>query len=124
MEVKLKKLKIQIKKNFFKNSGITKIIIEKDFMPSKINFKPKRKIIVSQSVAINPLMLAGSALMKLGIKKMYVAFFDGQFNNEKGRIIMQETEDCLKKVLKAGLKIESLTRTFLPIKQVNPWLND
>ena len=120
----IKKIKDTNKKNFFKNSGITKIIIEKDFMPSKINFKPKSKIIVSQSVAINPLMLAGSALMKLGIKKMHIAFFDGQFNNEKGRVIMKETEDCLRKVLKAGLKVESLTRTFLPIKQINPWLND
>jgi len=120
----IKKIKDTNKKNFFKNSGINGIIIEKDFMPLKINFKPKSKIIISESVAINPLMLAGSVLIKSGIKKMYLAFFDGQHNNEKGRIIMQETEDCLKKVLSAGLKVESLTKTFLPVKQINPWLND
>ena len=81
-------------------------------MPEKINFKPKNKIIVSHSVAVNPLMLAGSVLIKSGLKKMLVAFFDGQNDNEKGRVIMKETEDCLKKVLKAGLKVESLTKTF------------
>ena len=69
-------------------------------------------------------MLAGSVLMKLGLKKMHIAFFDGQHNNEKGRVIMEETEDCLKKVLKAGLKVETLTKTFLPVKQMNPWIND
>ena len=37
---------------------------------------------------------------------------------------MQETENCLKKVLSAGLKVESLTKTFLSVKQINPWLND
>ena len=35
---------------------------------------------------------------------MLVAFFDGQNDNEKGRVIMKETEDCLKKVLKLDLK--------------------
>ena len=69
-------------------------------------------------------MLAGSLLIKSGLKKMYLAFFDGQHNNEKGRIIMQETEDSLKRVLNAGLKVEYLTKTFLPVKQINPWLND
>ena len=120
----IKKIKETNKKNFFKNSGINGIIIEKDFMPEKINFKPKNKIIVSHSVAVNPLMLAGSVLIKSGLKKMLVAFFDGQNDNEKGRVIMKETEDCLKKVLKAGLKVESLTKTFLPVKQINPWLYD
>lgn len=120
----IKKIKETNKKNFFKNSGINGIIIEKNFMPEKINFKPKNKIIVSHSVAVNPLMLAGSVLIKSGLKKMLVAFFDGQNDNEKGRVIMQETEDCLKKVLKAGLKVESLTKTFLPVKQINPWLYD
>lgn len=120
----IKKIKDTNKKNFFKNLGINGIIIEKNFMPLKINFKPKSKIIISESVAINPLMLAGSVLIKLGLKKMYLAFFDGQYNDEKGRIIMQETEDCLKKVLDAGLKVESLTKTYLPVKQINPWLYD
>mgnify|MGYP006075836221 CR=1 FL=1 len=120
----INKIKDTNKKNFFKNLGISGIIIEKNFIPLKINFKPQGKIIISDSVAINPLMLAGSLLIKSGLKKMYLAFFDGQHNNEKGRIIMQETEDCLKRVLNAGLKVESLTKTFLPVKQINPWLND
>ena len=120
----IKKIKDTNKKNFLKNSGINAIIIEKDFMPKKINFKPKNRIVVAESVAINPLMLAGSVLLKLGLKKMFLAFFDGQHNSEKGRIIMNETEECLKKVLKAGLKVESLTKTFLPIRQINPWIND
>jgi len=119
----IKKIKNTNKKNFFKNSGINSIIIEKDFMPSKINFNPK-KIIVSESVASNPLLLAGSVLLKAGIKKMYIAFFDGLHNDERGRVIMEETENCLKKVLKAGLTVETLTKSFLKVKQINPWLND
>ncbi len=120
----IKKIKNTNKKNFLKNSGINAIIIEKDFMPSKINFEPKNKIIISESVAINPLMLAGSVLIKSGLKKMLLAFFDGQHNNEKGRVIMEETKNCLEKVLKAGLNVETLTKSFLPVKQINPWLND
>ena len=115
----IKKIKSTNKKNFFKNSGINSIIIEKDFMPSKINFNPK-KIIISESVASNPLLLAGSVLLKAGIKKMYIAFFDGLHNDEKGRVIMEETENCLKKVLKAGLTVESLTKSFLKVKQIKP----
>ena len=55
---------------------------------------------------------------------MNLAFFDGQFNNEKGRIIMQETEESVKKLLKSGLQIKTLTKSFLHVKQINPWLND
>jgi len=112
------------RKNFFKNLGIYAIIIEKDFLPDQINFKPNNRIVISESIAINPVLLTGLALLKCGIKKMYLAFFDGQFNDEKGRIIMQETEESVKKLIKAGLEIKTLTKSFLQVKQINPWLND
>ncbi len=112
------------KKKFFQNLNIYAIIIEKDFLPEKINFKPKGRIVLSESIAINPLLLSGLALLKFGIKRMNLAFFDGQFNNEKGRIIMQETEESVKKLLKFGLQIKTLTKSFLHVKQINPWLND
>ena len=112
------------RKNFFHNLNIYAIIIEKDFLPERISFKPKNRIVISESIAINPLLLTGLALLKYGIKKMNLAFFDGQFNDEKGRIIMQETEESVKKLLKSGLKIETLTKSFLQVKQINPWLND
>ena len=81
----IKKLKKQIK-NFFKNSGINGIIIEKDFMPEKINFKPKNKIIVSHSVAVNPLMLAGSVLIKSGLK-MLVHFLMDKMIMKKAELL-------------------------------------
>ncbi len=112
------------KKNFFKNLKIYAIIIEKVFLPDKINFKPQNRIVVSESVAINPLLLTGLALLKYGIRKMHLAFFDGQFNDEKGRVIMEETEESVKKLIKAGLNIKTLTKSFLQVKQINPWLND
>ena len=112
------------KKNFFKNLKIYAIIIEKVFLPDKINFKPKNRIVVSESIAINPLLLTGLALLKYGIRKMHLAFFDGQFNDEKGRVIMEETEESVKKLIKAGLNIKTLTKSFLQVKQINPWLND
>ena len=55
---------------------------------------------------------------------MHLAFFDGQFDDEKGRVIMQETEESVKKLMKSGLDIKTLTKSFLQIKQINPWLND
>ena len=69
-------------------------------------------------------MLTGLALLKYGIRKMHLAFFDGQFNDEKGRVIMEETEESVKKLIKAGLNIKTLTKSFLQVKQINPWLND
>tara|TARA_Y100000590_G_C15745229_1_gene1021778 strand:- start:3034 stop:4578 length:1545 start_codon:yes stop_codon:yes gene_type:complete len=112
------------KKNFLKNLKIYAIIIEKDFLPNKINFQPKNRIVISESIAINPLLLTGLALLKYGIKKMHLAFFDGQFDDEKGRVIMQETEESVKKLMKSGLDIKTLTKSFLQVKQINPWLND
>ena len=51
----------------------------------------KNRIVISESVAIKPLLLAGFALLKYGIKKMNIAFFDGQLNSEIVRIVMKET---------------------------------
>jgi len=120
----IKKISDFKNKNFYRMLKIYAIIIEKDFMPKKINFNPKNRIVISESVAINPLLLAGFALLKYGIKKMNIAFFDGQLNSEKGRIVMKETEDGLEKLIKAGLSIKTLTKSFLPADQINPWLND
>ena len=54
---------------------------------------------------------------------MNLAFFDGDFETEKGKVVMQETLDSLKS-LKKKLNISSLTKTFLNVPVINPWNND
>ena len=55
---------------------------------------------MSESVALNPLHLVGKLLIQLKVKKLYLAFFDGDFNSEKGKIVMKETEESLKFIKK------------------------
>ena len=44
--------------------------------------------------------------------------------NEKGRIVMKETEESLKILIKKGLNISAITKSFLPVKNINPWIYD
>ena len=105
----LKKISISGKQNTLFKSQIYGVIAEKVFLPKKINFK-FNKIVKSNSVAINPLLLAGLALLKLKIKKLNLAFFDGDSNNEKGKIVMEETQNSVKYLISKGLKINTLTK--------------
>ncbi len=71
---------------------------------------------------MNPLTLTGQFLIKVGYKSLFLAFFDGQPETEKGRVVMKETEESLKLLQNKGLKINSYTKTFLKVNQVNPWI--
>ena len=78
---------------------------------------------MSESVALNPLHLIGKLLITLKVKKLNLAFFDGDFESEKGKVVMKETEESLK-LIKKNIKIESLTKTFLKLPVINIWNND
>ena len=64
------------------------------------------------------------ALMKMKINRMHLAFFDGNPETVKGRIVMNETEQSVEILKSRGLKLFTLTKSFLNLKQLNPWLND
>lgn len=109
------------KKNKLKN--ISAFIVEKEFFfENDLLRKYKNKIIFSSSIGLNPLTLTGLFLIKIKISSLSLAFFDGQPETEKGRIVMEETEKSLKFLRNKGLKIHSYTKTFLNVNQVNPWI--
>ena len=98
------------------------MIVEKDFYSQNLK-KFRKKIILSDSTALNPLYLAGKLLIKLKVKALNLAFFDGDHNSQKGRTVMKETTESLEGI-KHQIKIHSFTETFLPVKQINLWNND
>jgi len=118
----IKKIKFFNKINYLSKIGIKTIIVEKNFQPKKINFKGN--IIIADSTAANPLLLTGLFLKKIKIQKLNLAFFDGNKNDEKSRVVMSETVDSLKILQHQKLDINTLTKSYLPIKQINPWIND
>ena len=75
-------------------------------------------------MAVNPVLLAGMALLKIKINKMQLAFFDGNPEEIKGRIVMRETQQSIEFLKSKGLKLFTLTKSFLNLTQLNPWLND
>ncbi len=111
------------KKNFLKKNKIDYLIVEKDFLSNELKNISKSRIIFSDSVALNPLLLIGKILINLSIKKLNIAFFDGDFETEKGKVVMEETENSLA-LLKRKLEIMSLTKTFLNTSKLNLWNND
>jgi len=118
----IKKIQLFSKKNYLSKMGVRTIIIEKNFKPKKINFKGN--VIIADSTAANPLLLTGLFLKKIKVKKLNLAFFDGYKNDEKSRVVMSETVDSLKILQQQKLDICTLTKSYLPIKQINPWVND
>ena len=61
-----------------KKYNISHLIIERDFLSNEIKRINKKHIILSESVALNPLHLVGKLLTQLKVKKLYLAFFDGR----------------------------------------------
>ena len=118
----IKKIKQIRNKHFMKKYNIDFIIIEKDFYTKELK-KDKNKIIISESIAINPLLLAGQMLISLGIKNLNLAFFDGDDNSEKGKAIMKETVKSFD-YLKKKINIKTFTKSFIPARQINLWNND
>ena len=120
----IKKIELmKIKKNFLK-SKIQFVVIEKDFLPKKFNLFKDSKVILSNSIALNPLLLTGLLLEKIKIKNFNIAFFDGETDSEKGRIVMEETERKLRELIKKKFVIKSYTKTFLSTSRINLWSND
>ena len=74
----------------------------------------------SSSIALNPLHLTGLVLKSLKIKKLSLAFFDGNPESEKGRIVMQDTQDSVEKINQIGVKVPA-TKSYLKVKQENFW---
>ena len=88
----IKKISMLKKQNILNQINLYGIIAEKDFIPKNFNFKNKKKLATISTVALNPLYLVGLVLAKLKIKKLSLAFFDGNPESEKGRIVMQDTQ--------------------------------
>lgn len=107
----------------FKQLNIFALLAEKDFLPQKINFK-KNKITTIDAVGLNPLLIVGLTFLKLKIKKLFIAFFEGNPDEERGQIVMKETEESVKSLKNKKLEIFSLTKTFLNVKRINPWIDD
>ena len=73
---------------------------------------------------MNPLLKVGLTFLKLKIKKLFIAFFEGNPDEERGQIVMKETEESVKSLKNKKLEIFSLTKTFLNVKRINPWIDD
>ena len=119
----IKKINSLKQKNIFKKINLYGIIAEKDFLPKNINFK-KNKIATLDTIGLNPVLIVGLLLSKIKNNKLYLAFFDGNPQEETGMIVMEETQESVEMLSKKGLKISTLTKSYLKVKQINPWLND
>ncbi len=100
------------------------IIVEENFAKNISNFFPPKNIILSNTIAKNPLLIVGSILNRTKFKKLYLAYFDGNPKNEQEFIIMEETLVSLKKLSKKTIKFYSITKNFFDIPYISPWIND
>jgi 4-hydroxy 2-oxovalerate aldolase len=105
----------------FKNFNLKGIIAEEKFIPK--NFKKKNSIIYSDTIAENPLSLLGKLFIKIKLKKLSLAFFDGNIENEKQKILFNETQNSINQLIKQNLNITTITKSSYNLKYVNPWLN-
>jgi 4-hydroxy 2-oxovalerate aldolase len=119
----IKKIKDIKKINFMKKFKIDYLVIEKDFFVKEFNKINKKKIITSESVGLNPLLLAGKILIHLKINKLNLAFFDGDYTSEKGKLVMKETEESYK-IIKRKIDVRTFTKSFLSTNEINLWNND
>ena len=116
----LKKIRVNNEKNIFQKLNINYFIAEKIFLNNN-EVKTLKKIVYSDSVAINPLLLAGLTILKLKKKQINLAFFDGEFKDDKSKIVMRETQESVKYLEKSGIKFETLTPSYLNVKELNPY---
>lgn len=120
----IKKITLYKNKNLLNDINLFGIIAEKDFFPKNLKLNKKIKLVKSNSIALNPILLSGLAFKELKIKNFNVAFFDGNPETEKGRIVMKETQESIIRLKNLGVKSQSLTNTFLDIKKINSFIND
>ena len=69
-------------------------------------------------------MLVGKLFIKLKIKKIHLAFFDGSYDTKRERIVFDETQESINKLIKQKLKITTITKSEFELGYNNPWLND
>ena len=119
----IKKLNVKLNKKIFSQMYLKGIIAEQIFLPKYLN-RISKNIILSDSVAENPLMLIGKLFIKLKIKKMHLAFFDGDIDSKRERIVFDETQESINKLMKQKLKITTITKSEFELGYNNPWLND
>ena len=62
-------------------------------------------------------------LITLRIKKLNLAFFDGDYSSQKSRMVLKETELSLN-LIRKKIDIKTFTRSFLKVDQINLWNND
>ena len=118
-------------KRLFSNLGIkvlnkinlVTIIAETTFLPKNLKFK-KIKIVASNTVALNALMLFGIILKRIRQKTLHLCFFDGNSKTLSGRMVMDETQESLAKLNKMKLNIFNVTQNFLKARYKNIWIND
>lgn len=119
----IKKINTPKNKKIFNQLNIFSLLAEEDFLPKNLNFK-RNKITTLTAVGLNPLLIVGLTLLKLKIKKMFIAFFEGNPNEDRGLVVMEETGASVKILKQKGLKIYSITESFLNVERINPWIND
>ena len=114
----------KIKSNsFLKKAKIDYLVVEKDFYGKELNSIDKKKIIVSNSFALNPLLLVGKMLSSLKIKKLNLAFFEGDYSSPRSRTVLNETEQSFN-LIRKHIDIKTFTKSFLKVDQINLWNND
>ena len=76
------------------------MLVEENFTFKCLKFFEKELFTIN-SIANNSLLLSGLLIKKIRLKKMYLAFFDGNPSNLQESIIMEETLDSLKNYQKS-----------------------
>ena len=99
------------------------IIGETTFLPKNLKFK-RIKIVTSNTVALNALMLFGIILKRIRQKTLHLCFFDGTGKTSGSRIVMDETQESLEKLNKMKLNIFNVTQNYLKARYKNIWIND
>lgn len=103
-----------------KKFNLNGIIAEEHFIPK--NFKKNKNFIYSNSIAENPLSLLGKLFLKIKIKKLFLAYFDGNVDSEKEKILFYETQNSINELMRKKINVSTITRSAYNLKYVNPWL--
>jgi len=119
----IKKVKVKLNAHILKQINLNGIISEERFLPNYLR-KITKNIILADTVAENPLMLIGKLFLKIKVKKMHIAFFDGDIENERAKIVFNETQESINNLLKEKFEISTITKSAFVVKYVNPWIND
>ena len=119
----IKKMERKFQNFNSKKLNLSLVIAEEKFLPINL-IKKNNKIIFSDSVAENPLLLLGKLLIKLNYKKLNIAFFDGNVETAKDKIVYEETQKSIDELNNKKLSITTITKSSFRLNYTNPWLND